>query len=123
MRKNVDIQAGGRAPSVTVSFTICSCDVRGALKTTESEATRVLRPFCLSGGLSTRLRQSAKVPLNERDIEVAENDDEFGAEHGFLRGLWHRTMGVRTRSMRWQVESLVSHEHVCHQIGSACYAP
>lgn len=75
-----------------MSFATCSCVVRGALKAKESEVTR--RPG------STRSRQLEKVPLNERGIEVAENDDEVGAEHGFLSGLQQRVViGVRIRSV------------------------
>jgi hypothetical protein len=83
---------GGGPPLVTMSLATCSSVVRGALKAKESEATR--RP------VSTRLRQLGKVPLNERGIEVAENDDEVGAEHGFLYGLQQRVViGVRMRSV------------------------
>jgi hypothetical protein len=96
-----DLPGGTGSPLVTLSLAASSsCAVRVALSAGGSEATGAFRPsFCLWSGPSTRSRQSAKVPLNERDMEVAENDDEFGAEHGFLCGLQHRVIGVRMRSI------------------------
>jgi hypothetical protein len=91
-----DIQAGWRASLVTVSLGT-GCNVCDTPKAKESEV-QVLSPFRLSGP-STRSRQLAKVPLNERGIKVDENEDEFGTEHGFLEGLQHRITGVRMKSM------------------------